>query len=574
MNTNKKYKNKFKIRLCGPFWLGTPDNNTIPVLSKKSRALIAILATAKNAECPRSVLQNKLWSRGSAKDSLRKELSNLRKLFNQYSLDVFAKNVARDIVKFNIDRFDIDIKRADRGLDGEFLEGLDLSAEEEFEDWLRSQRAYYDRIQNARADENRESKIDEVAGISKALKSPRIRIAVRTDYHLARASKNTQSLSLCEDIVSRIVNLLMHSGGVDLFDYNVDSQIPDLTRFSSRSQPHADLFLKVLNAHDGLILSVQLKSNHSGRIIFSRKLGVSRSTAGNTTHGTSGSKSINETDSVDQFIVETVDEILFNLTQSKEAFSGDEPFAAKLVYDAVENLFKVTPEGLDIARTNLDAAIELDRDAVFYAWRAYTMTHYLDDPRVDDFKRLKDEANYYVRKALELDPYNPLVLSLLTHVYSFGFKQFNTAGDMISKAKSLGSDHVMTHDAEALLMLYTGNLDQAKRPAIQTTRLSRYLNFRHCFITTQCMINGLQGHHRQAIKAGEIALNLQNNDLNKAYPPTVRYLAANYKKVGEFEKAFRLIESLNRRKRTHANTSLRYTEHIIPNLEIGSFVNV
>ena len=563
-NENYNYNSKCKIRLRGPFCLTEPKGNTISVSSKKARALIAILAASPNGESTRANLQAKLWSRGSAKDSLRKELSNLRKLFHSYGLTIFSQSAPRDIVKLNTDCFDIDIQAPAYQQHGEFLEGLDIPSEDNFEDWLREQRAYFNALDKSLEEPGDNANSFGLPALSESLKSPRIQIAVQSVLRLNGTDKDNSRVRQSERILHRIVNLLMHSGGIDLYDQDIDTQVCDVARPIEMYPPHAQLSMEVDDHGNNLSVTVILRSYRSGRIICCRNFTIETSNSEN--HA-------NDNNKINVFIIETVDEILFALLRSNERSFLEEHFAARLVHIAVENLFKVTPKGLDIARSNLDAAIELDNDAAFYAWRAYIMTHSLDDPRVADFNQLKEEALYYINRAIEIAPYNPLVLSLLTHVYSFGLKQFDKATDLIQKAKSLGSEHVMTHDAEALLKLYTGKLDEAKTPAVHATKLSRFLPFRHCFMTTLCMIDGLKGNYQKAISAGELSLSFQDTDLQNAYPPTVRYLAANYKMVGEFEKAFKLIESLNQRKRFNPNSAVKQTEHIIPNLEIGKFVS-
>ena len=488
----------------------------------------------------------------------------MRKLFNDYGLDALPKNVPRDMVRLNTNYFDIDINTSSNQNNGEFLEGLDIPCEEFFEDWLRTQRSFFNCSEDKTMYERTQACTNESAAISASICSPRIRIAISSSIELENPSNYTLQISQSEDILYRIVSLLIQNGGIDIYDYNVRSQLSNVTRSNSTQPPHAHLILVLTTVAEGLKLTIQLKSSQTEKIICCRQFLFNEFFRSNQQ---------DTKQKIEEFVVESVDEILFVLTRPNDKDFIDANFAAKLVHTAIENLFKVTPEGLDIARTNLDYAIELDNDAVFYAWRAYTMTHYLDDPRISDFEELKDEAIFYARKAHELDPFNPLLLSLLTHVYSFGLKQFDKATECMDKAMALGSDHLMTYDAQALLNLYMGKLSEAKIPAIRASNLSRFLPFRHCFMTTLCMINGLEGNFQSAIKAGELALRQQDNDLSCAYPPTVRYLAANYKMAGEFEKAFRLIESLNKRKRIHPGTSVRHTEHIIPNLEIARFVN-
>lgn len=135
----------------GAFRLLGTDGSRLEVASKKAIGLIALLATGRDGERTRQYLQDKLWgSRESsqAQTSLRRELSNLRKLLADEPEPLLFTEGAR--VRLNLQKiaFDIPVPGAanenerpePRGI-ADFLEGLDLPGEEGFEDWLREQRA-------------------------------------------------------------------------------------------------------------------------------------------------------------------------------------------------------------------------------------------------------------------------------------------------------------------------------------------------------------------------------------------------------------------------------------------------
>ena len=134
----------------GAFRLLGPDGRRLEVASKKAIGLIALLATGRDGERTRQFLQDKLWgSREStqAQTSLRRELSNLRKLLAEERDPLLITEGAR--VRLNLPRIDFDIpvpgaaneneRPPPRGV-SEFLEGLDVPGGEGFEDWLREQR--------------------------------------------------------------------------------------------------------------------------------------------------------------------------------------------------------------------------------------------------------------------------------------------------------------------------------------------------------------------------------------------------------------------------------------------------
>lgn len=134
---------QFTMGLFGPFRLLKPGGDRIQIPSKKGIAVVAMLAMAKDGERSRSWLQDKLWGKRQhteARGSLRRELSNLRKLLNHGDTELLV--CEHDRVQLNLKLIDIDA-RSSHGhpLAGEFLEGLDIPGEDGFEEWLRDQRA-------------------------------------------------------------------------------------------------------------------------------------------------------------------------------------------------------------------------------------------------------------------------------------------------------------------------------------------------------------------------------------------------------------------------------------------------
>jgi TolB-like protein/Tfp pilus assembly protein PilF len=130
----------------GPFRLTGPDGRRIEVVSRRARAIIAMLATARDGERTRPWLQDRLWGDrhpAQARASLRRELSGLRKLLNAGGAAVLI--AIHDRVRLDLACIDVDVHGGDddetAGEGREFLEGLDIDGEDGFEEWLRAQRS-------------------------------------------------------------------------------------------------------------------------------------------------------------------------------------------------------------------------------------------------------------------------------------------------------------------------------------------------------------------------------------------------------------------------------------------------
>ena len=131
---------KLRLQLNGYPVLFDGAGKRVNIRSRKSIALLALLATSELGERSRAWLQQKLWGGrepSQAQASLRRELSNLRKVLATPKDWLQSDHMS---VRINLDLVDVDIHRPVRGAHGEFLEGIDIPGADDFEDWLREMR--------------------------------------------------------------------------------------------------------------------------------------------------------------------------------------------------------------------------------------------------------------------------------------------------------------------------------------------------------------------------------------------------------------------------------------------------
>lgn len=129
-----------KLQLIGYPVLFDSKGNRANIRSRKSIALLALLATSEMGERSRAWLQQKLWGGrepSQAQASLRRELSNLRKIIGVPLGWLHADHMS---VRLDFSRVWVDIHHTPKIGDGEFLEGIDIPGAEDFEDWLRETR--------------------------------------------------------------------------------------------------------------------------------------------------------------------------------------------------------------------------------------------------------------------------------------------------------------------------------------------------------------------------------------------------------------------------------------------------
>lgn len=141
---------QYRLDLIGAFGLFAPDGTRIEITSRKSIALIGLLAVAPGGRRSREYLRTILWcnaDRQEAQASLRRELSNLRKTMKaqncEHLITAEMQRISLNVEKVDVDIFMLGLASGERRwlAESEFLEGLDLPNEEAFEEWLRNERS-------------------------------------------------------------------------------------------------------------------------------------------------------------------------------------------------------------------------------------------------------------------------------------------------------------------------------------------------------------------------------------------------------------------------------------------------
>ncbi len=130
-------RSMLRLRLHGPFAAAWAAGDEIDLRSAKTKAMLALLATAPDGKRSRSWLQEMLWSYSDpehGRASLRQTLTALRRtLGDRFEAHILSTN---DTVRLKLGSFEV----VGVASDGAFLEGIDVRSEG-FEAWLRDVRA-------------------------------------------------------------------------------------------------------------------------------------------------------------------------------------------------------------------------------------------------------------------------------------------------------------------------------------------------------------------------------------------------------------------------------------------------
>jgi TolB-like protein len=145
----------YRLHLLGRFEMLSPSGDDIAVSSKKSQALIAILALARGEAVLRSRLCDLLWEdRGEdqARNSLRQAFASLRKMFKAqetFPFVVTEEDAAIDTRAFTLDTDQLFEASGWPALEhlhgGTFLEGLSIPGQT-IQDWLLAERQRFDAL--------------------------------------------------------------------------------------------------------------------------------------------------------------------------------------------------------------------------------------------------------------------------------------------------------------------------------------------------------------------------------------------------------------------------------------------
>jgi len=497
-------QSKYYLRLLGAFQLVAPNGCEIR-LGRKAQAILAILATEPGAPVTRNRLQDMLWSLAGPKhgrDSLKKSLQSIRKALGEDSDSVIVRSGDRvwlDSQKVRIDLYEPSRSVASRA----FLEGLDIP-DPEFDDWLREMR--------------QRLTVDVVPRPEALITMPvvpapatRIRLAIR-----AQSIVGTQKAALVgEVLLSRVVDTLSQSGLLEVCDLrDVDQQ--------SLGAADAVLYARTVSVGDEVQVQLAVRGSSNNAMIWSD----SRYFAS----GSLGGNLLNE--AVSRF----ADEILFAAGQLSKSTGQEESIVTRLAMEGIENLFRLAPENIEKAAKCFAQAIEIEPRGNLYAWYAFLTPFRYEQQKGIDLIDLRGQADQIVRRALELDPYNPMVRGLVAHVYSFLFRDFERADAALSPLRGQPPNAPMYHFSESMLHLYSGKPDQARRYAMQALRGGESHPFAFAFSTSLCMIDALGGEAGSAIAHGRRALGSMPTS-GRVYEPTLRYLTAAYARAGRVDEA-------------------------------------
>ena len=278
---------RYRLQLIGPFGLFSPAGCRIEISSRKSVALLALLATSPGGVRTRRWLRQMLWSESTeaqGQASLRRELSTLAQILERHGAGSLLvremQRVSLAVEQLSVDVFFHGIENVPYGTrsGGDFLEGLDLPNCEEFEDWLRVERSRLCQIGEAsergletRPDGPRRGADVVRSGVSTSRPpKPSVAILPFADQRSAGSPKGLGS-ALAEELTAQLCRFPQ----LFVFSRNtarrvLDEDLPP-EEFAARLGAHYVIDGSIFSSGDRLRLSIRIVAGASGEQLWAER---------------------------------------------------------------------------------------------------------------------------------------------------------------------------------------------------------------------------------------------------------------------------------------------------------------
>jgi tetratricopeptide (TPR) repeat protein len=570
MDRSQQSEAAYRMYIIGPFAITDPEGKVLTPKSQKSQAILAMLALSLRGSRSRVWLRDKLWSdrpEDQASASLRQALLDIRKCLGD-ARDILVAD--KNTVSLRMDRIQLDIDEIlteshtagnDELAAEHFLEGVDVR-DPEFEEWLTLERQVWQR----RYDEGqlqhkfepklelaREQRVptplvpltainpgkdsgglangpsDDAAGGSSSNVSSRQWVVAILPSRIAGQGENGPILA--SEVTSLIAKSLVEGTDIRVTDFsfgggpwaNSSNDVGLGSEISLATPIGIQLELTLASQTVLIVASILRLADHSliwkSNCIVDQRL-LERG----------------ESNQLHALINHLIDEI--NGCFLFRAEGGKLERETTLV-EAVNAIFRLSREDLDRAERILhNIAAERPSSSV-YAWLAFIRTFRVGQRFSPYDSTIIEEAQFYARKALELDINNSVALALVGHVHSFLFCEYDYAAGLFERAIRINPAQPLGWDLYSMLHCYAGQPEKAMAMANWVQNLGFYSPHKYYFDTTKCISAALAGDHAAAISAGEDALKMRP-DFNSL----LRYMAASHAHRNEMELAGRYVERL------------------------------
>jgi DNA-binding SARP family transcriptional activator/TolB-like protein/Tfp pilus assembly protein PilF len=206
-------------------------------------------------------------------------------------------------------------------------------------------------------------------------------------------------------------------------------------------------------------------------------------------------------------------------------------------------IFEMSPESFAEAGRMLNRALADDpHEPLAYAWRAFWGCVQLGQGWTEDATAARDEVDWLVRRALELDPKSPFALAIAGHAASFNHHDYATALGYFDQSLKLDPNSPHALDLSAITQCYVGNPEEALRRLHRYEEIWPYDPHPYFHRTTTCIALALAGRYEQAVQLGRRTLQ-ENSNFHAPYRPLIASLG----QCGRIDEAREHLSNLRQR---------------------------
>lgn len=512
---------ELRIVTVGTFKALDAQGNDLTPRGRKACGLLALIALSPEKRRSRSVVQDKLWSDRGAEQgaaSLRQTLSEIRRALGPHRdcLVTDTRVVSLDPAKVTVD---LDEPEALAGLATLpelpiLLEGLDVR-DAEFQHWLRDQRtAFENRISGSAVASAVATASAPVAHNGVITRSARPRPWVRFVNADATVSESARFLS---HIVSDAVAKGLREGG--------DVEIAP----EGSNGPGLEIAVEAALLGRHVCIRIAFREIDTGSQVWSDACTIALDVPF-------------VTDSIDlkALVHRTVTSAGRQLRRLSEVQSAPVPSAYNLAFDGLELLFSLKDGSVDRADEMLAQAFDESRSATLLAWRGYARTFRLGEAAACDWEAISQEADQFVRQALEQDPDNSTVLALASYVQSFAVRNYAAGCELAEKSLIANPNNPLALAFLGRAQSYLGNNEVGHEFTSQALKVVGNSPYTYTIYFLGGMTALLTGRYEEAVRLAEIARALAPN-----YRAPQRYLVPLYLKTGRLDQAREALKRMH-----------------------------
>ena len=572
MDGSQQHEAAYRMYLIGPFAITDPEGNVLTPKSQKSQAVLAMLALSLRGSRSRVWLRDKLWSdrpEDQASASLRQALLDIRKcLGDARDILVADKNTVSlrmDRIRLDIDEFLTDGHPGgnDELAAEHFLEGVDVR-DPEFEEWLTLERQVWQRrcdegqVQHKfepklelRREHREQTPLVPLTAMSPVrdsggtLNKPPDNAAVSHGSianvgsrkwvvailppRVVGQGENGQILA--SEVTSLIAKTLVEGTDIRVTDFSFGGGL--WANSTNDNSPGSEISLAT---PIGIQLELTLASQSVFIVVSILRLADQSLIWKGSCIADRRPLERGESNQLHGLINQLIDEVYGCFLIRGEGGNFERETT---MIEAVNSIFRLSRNDLDKAERILHK-IAADRpSSSVYAWLAFIRTFRVGQRFNAYDSTVVEEAQFYARKALELDTNNSIALALVGHVHSFLFAEYDYAAGLFERAIRVNPAQPLGWDLYSMLHCYAGQPEKAMAMANWVQNLGFFSTHKYYFDTTKCISAALAGDHVAAISAGHEALKVRP-DFNSI----LRYLAASHAHRDEMEMARKCVERL------------------------------